>query len=549
MKNLFKFLFLILSFSIFGIGIPKASAQPCTNINLVAGSGEIVLVGGTYYYTIDVVNSGPTITSAVNITIGTNAFGVDDLPAQSINGGGLTTTLYFPINTNIATITAAGFGVPTTLTFPSGTPAPCSEGPDATNIIYTTGWGCTDITAINYDPSATFDNNSCLESICDLLSINATSVQIVYSSLSGLPVLELTVVNNSPFNLPLGTTATPNLTGAIPAFTITNGASYDLSMIAGGYTTLQFPITSPLSTLVGPALLITGSFNVDVPSLSDNCDIEFTNFPIDISNLGCMDVTAFNYDQYATVDNSSCVNDIVVIQSIVQPICQGDAGDLSLDFTGGTEDYDVDYGLQDPENLLPGNYTFTVTDETPANIGGPIVKTFNVSIEYPPLFEVQIAFDGVTTLEAWVNSNFSGWYYWLLDGVVVDSTQVPTYVYTTPGTYTCFVETFENALGQQCWDYSNGIVLTEVGTEEYNNKGLVLYPNPSKGTFSVTLENYDSEHIEAQIFDIQGRVIHNLVSDNFNGQLIFNDLNLNTGLYHIRIENGSDLYRSKIVIE
>lgn len=543
MKNLFKFLILFFSFSLFGIGTQTASAQPCTHIDIVPSTGEIVLIGGVYYYAIDVTNtSGNSITTPVNISITANQFGVDNIPSATINPG--TTTLLFPINTNIADITAS-FGFPTTLTFPTGIPSPCTEGP-AVNVIITSNWGCTDPTAINYDPTATFDNNTCLESICDLLSL--VSVQIVYNA-AGIPVLQVTVVNNSPFNLPVGTTITPNITNATPQFSIANGVPLGFDVIAGGFTTLEFPILSPLDFLVGNTLTLTGGFTINAPSIPDLCSIDFPFFPVDISNLGCTDVTAFNYNQYATVDNNSCVNDIVVIPNIIQPICEGDPGSLSVAFDGGTPQYTVDYGLQDPDYLLPGNYTFTVTDDTPANIGGPIVKTFNVNIEHPPVFEVQIIFHQPTTLEAFVNSSFSGWYYWLLDGVVVDSTQVPTYVYTTPGVYTCYVETFENALGQQCWDYSNGILLTEIGTEEYNKQGFTLFPNPSSGTFAVTVENFTDSKVNAQIFDIQGKEVYRVNADNFNGKLEFTDLNLEPGLYQIRLENGDNLYRSKIVIE
>ena len=544
MKNLFRFLYLIVSFSIFGIGTPEALAQaPCSNVD-VSGSPSIVLIGGTYYYSVPVNNSGPAFTSGVDISVNTTNFTVANLPSQNINSG--PNTLLFEITSDVADIPTnpVAFGAATYLTYPGGTPAPCADTTIA--IISTAGWGCTDPTAINYNPLATFDNNTCLDNICDLLAL--VSVQIVYNG-GGVPVLQLTVVNNSPFNIPFGSTITPNITGSTPPFAINNGIPNSLIVPAGGFVTLEFPIISDINDLVGNFLFITGGFSINVPSIPDMCDVSFTSFPINISNLGCTDPTAYNFDIHATVDNGTCVNNISVTQNIIQPICVGDPGSVEFSFEGGTPPFTVDYGLQDPDHLLPGNYTFVVTDNTDTTIGGPITQVINVSIEYPDIYEVNIALDGNTTLIAAVNGDFTGWYYWLLDGVVVDSTQVPFYVYTTPGVYTCYVETPVNALGQQCWDYSNGILLTQIGTEEWEKQGLGLYPNPNKGNFTVTVDNFTSNEISAQIFDVQGKEVYRVQSNEFDGKLLFDNVNLEPGVYQIRMENGDKLYRSKVVVQ
>ena len=547
MKNLFKFLFLAFSFFTFGIGLPNALAVDCDDVDYANGilSGSIIQVGGLYYYSIDLTNSGSAFTSDVNISITTNEFTVNGLSNQSIPSGPF--TLNFLITSDVADITTGGgFGVGTTLTFISGTPAPCDVG--GSLIVYTTGWGCTDPSAVNYDPSATFDNNSCLDHICDLLEI--LSAEIVYN-LVGEPVLEVVIVNHSTYTLSTNTQAVMNIISSSPVFDVDNLPRV-LNITPGGFKVMQFGINSPLNNLVGTQLSITGNIAVNAPDIPDLCQIDFNNFQIDISNLGCTDVTAFNYNQYATVDNETCVSDIVVVQDVVQPLCENNPfGSVDLSFSGGTPGYEVDYGSLDPDHLFPGTYIFSVTDETDTTIGGPIVQLIYVTIETPPLYEVTIALapDNTTLVASVFGGSTTGTYYWLLDGNVIDSTNVPTYVYTTPGTYTCFVESPINALGQQCWDYSNGLILTQVGTDEYSNEGFVLYPNPSNGTFTVTLENYDANMVYAQIFDVQGREVYRIKSDNFNGQLNFDNPELSKGIYQIRVENGNHLYRSKLIIE
>ena len=550
MKKLSHFLFLMFSFFLFGIGLQEAKAVQCNDLAFASGSssGTIVEIGGVYYYSVTIANSGSPFISDVDITIATTEFTVGNLSNQSIDAG--TVTLNFPITSDVSTITTGtGFAVVTTLTFDSGTPAPCDLG-GSPMFIYTHNWGCTNPSALNYDPGATFDNNSCLEHICDLLSI--ANIEVVYTP-AGEVALEVTIVNNSSYTLGTTTLAGLNITSSTPLIDVYPTQKI-LNIAPGGFKVLMFEINSPLQNLFGTTLLINGNITVNAPDIPDLCQIDLSNYPIDISHLGCTDATAFNYDQYAVIDNGICISDIVVDAIVTQPTCQSNpVGSVMFNISGGTPSYTYDFSSFDINNLYPGTYIFTVADNTDTIFGGPIVKTIYVTIEEPPVFEVSLTLVANTILQASLtassNASLNPYYYWLLDGTVIDSTYTHEYPYTTPGIYTCYRETEVDANGQKCWDYSNGLLLTQIGTDEYENEGLSVYPNPNYGTFTIYIDEYSSSEIYTQIFDMHGKEVYRYTNDNFYGQLHFESLDLQSGLYQVRIENGDQLYRAKVVIE
>lgn len=69
MKKLSHFLFLMFSFFLFGIGLQEAKAVQCNDLAFASGSssGTIVEIGGVYYYSITIANSGSPFISDVDI--------------------------------------------------------------------------------------------------------------------------------------------------------------------------------------------------------------------------------------------------------------------------------------------------------------------------------------------------------------------------------------------------------------------------------------------------------------------------------------------------
>lgn len=94
--------------------------------------------------------------------------------------------------------------------------------------------------------------------------------------------------------------------------------------------------------------------------------------------------------------------------------------------------------------------------------------------------------------------------------------------------------------------------ITEVPLSVNDNslQDFVLYPNPNKGNFTISFNSDNSEKISVGVFDIRGRSVFNKEYQN-NG--LFNENmqldNLQSGVYLVRVQNGSKQLTKKIVIE
>ncbi|MGB0871475.1 MAG: T9SS type A sorting domain-containing protein [Flavobacteriales bacterium] len=554
MKNLFKFLFLFAFLSFIDIGTNKAYAQPtCTNFTLVAGlptphaqAGKIVPTGGgNYAFEIAIMNNGPLLNNAtINLSISTTEFTINPVSGTMNLVPGLNAGIQFPITSNVSAITTTSFAVPTVAEISAPSFVTCETAAPIIYPINTTNWGCTDPMAVNYDPTATFDNGTCLESICDELAL--LSISIGYDATLN-PVLKLVVQNNGTL-YDLDGYLFPDITSASPSFAINETAYSFEADKNGGFDEVEFGIIPPLSSLVGSTAVISGSITVYVPGV-DTCVIPFAGLNIDISNLGCTDANAFNYDQYATVDNETCVEDIDVIVHATQPICEGDPGSVTFEISGGTKSYSINTLGKDTNELASGNYTFILTDNTPASIGGPIVKPFDVNIVYPPAFEGNLQYLGSSALQCVANGPFSGWYYFLLDGVVIDSNQTGVHIYSDPGIYTCFVETNMNALGQQCWDYSNPIELTQVNIDEFEKGAVVLYPNPTTGSFIVEADGLKNNSTLVSVYSIDGKGLFTREYTALDGKLEIDVKDLANGMYYIQLDNSITTLKTKFIKE
>ena len=77
---------------------------------------------------------------------------------------------------------------------------------------------------------------------------------------------------------------------------------------------------------------------------------------------------------------------------------------------------------------------------------------------------------------------------------------------------------------------------------DYQNPQSFIYPNPSNGNlnFSKTLTNQKIE-----VFSISGQKVYEIEVNNTN----FIRLDLESGIYFLRLVNNDQLFNSKIIIE
>jgi xyloglucan-specific exo-beta-1,4-glucanase len=95
-----------------------------------------------------------------------------------------------------------------------------------------------------------------------------------------------------------------------------------------------------------------------------------------------------------------------------------------------------------------------------------------------------------------------------------------------------------------------GDVTTALSTNQIaiNSEKLVIYPNPAKEYFLVSVPNYDDfQNIKLVIYDLQGRVVKSKILKNKLD--IFETFGLNKGIYIAEIEIDSKKFATKLILE
>lgn len=534
-------------FSFFMLYTAAVFAQ-CADISI---SGIQVVDDGSGGFEVEFDVTSTTAYTGVDISIAWLANGAAQLTTADITNQSITIgsqTFAVPVTSNLVDFvdvfgpSSGSFYLTGDFTFDNGGTINCTETASSyPSIIWIETWGCSDPTAYNYNVNVTLDLGNCITTICPYIDITSMEIDL---DAGGLPILQIIMTNSLETFALNGAYMSLNLTntgGQI--FSVDSDNIYGINMAAAGpvpgYAIVDFPITSQLSDLVGDDLVLTGAFDytVTVNGNTENCSFNLAGDTVDISRIGCTDPAAFNYDPYNVIEDSTCIAQLDINPNVTAPPCPSSFGSSSLIITGGTPPYTTNYNGTDPDILDGGGqYVFTVTDATPASENGPIIKNIVVEVPVAPDFyvEISLAADN-TTLVATVN-NPIGAYYWLLDGVVIDTTYSNTYVYTEIGTYSCFVQSLTN---DECYDYSNLMELTVLGIEENLQAWeLDLYPNPASDVVMISGIPSELESVNYNIVNAVGaRVVGGVLSGS---NTIRTDV-LADGMYYLQLVNKNQV--------
>jgi hypothetical protein len=112
------------------------------------------------------------------------------------------------------------------------------------------------------------------------------------------------------------------------------------------------------------------------------------------------------------------------------------------------------------------------------------------------------------------------------------------------------------AAGSSDWylDIDNfivGDVVTGISTNAANVPSLSVYPNPSKGNFTVSLKNYQANNpVEVTVFNFIGQKVKTVTAEGaVNSQIFVNTSGLEKGMYIIEVKSGSEVAKTKIQID
>jgi hypothetical protein len=100
-------------------------------------------------------------------------------------------------------------------------------------------------------------------------------------------------------------------------------------------------------------------------------------------------------------------------------------------------------------------------------------------------------------------------------------------------------------------DYSVTIIDNTASTEELSFEGFNLFPNPTKGAFTLNLKLVNTDKVSVQLYDIRGRLIteknyYNSASD-FSEKILFETAS--SGLYLLKVINGNKQTTRKLIIQ
>ena len=107
----------------------------------------------------------------------------------------------------------------------------------------------------------------------------------------------------------------------------------------------------------------------------------------------------------------------------------------------------------------------------------------------------------------------------------------------------------ENGFDGEVEDYTINVTST-LAIEEFGFDNLLVYPNPSKGEFTVKLNSSLSSNIKIEVYDIRGRNIYREVfkdTGDLNEKI---DLRkFESGIYIMNISDGLRKSTEKIILE
>ncbi|MBZ9652456.1 zinc-dependent metalloprotease [Psychroflexus montanilacus] len=134
------------------------------------------------------------------------------------------------------------------------------------------------------------------------------------------------------------------------------------------------------------------------------------------------------------------------------------------------------------------------------------------------------------------------------DAILGNTTMRVTTKYT-PSNANDFPLPCENNHDGEVEDYTIHVKST-LSQASFALQNLRIYPNPSQGKFNVEFFVENSTEVKLKIFDIRGRSLMNKTYDvfgNFSQELNLN--NLSTGVYLMELNDGTNNFTKKIIIE
>lgn len=417
-------------------------------------------------------------------------------------------------------------------------------------------FGCMDPLAENFDSNANIDDNSCEYDIC--IQFVLSNMEVSFSESLNQAVLSYEMINISDvivdsldFDLNLNSSE---------YFTLEDTAHHTIYSNPGDTLNVNVVITSDLDSLPEVVLL---SGVVDFNGLSqDNevvdCEVEFNDAYLTTNHIGCTSVDAYNYQEDATIDDGSCVDNLSASLVVSDPECHGDYGSVTIYVTGGFPPYtcpnsvilyseigvptltpiEIDqFGVVELIGLEQGSYEIEIHDDS------EIVSLYNFDIVMPEPIEVVATIESSGLLTSTVVLGQANSYQWLLNGVAIEGADEESHYAQATGAYQVYIQNTDG-----CGDYSNVVELTNVGVEELSANSFTVFPNPTHGKLNINLAQLN-EAVVVNITDVLGQVLETVDVDSRESNILYSmDVtDLPNGIYFINVKGEVNQFVKRFV--
>lgn len=239
---------------------------------------------------------------------------------------------------------------------------------------------------------------------------------------------------------------------------------------------------------------------------------------------------------------------VVSILDYTDETCFGNEnGTITADITGGTGAMDISWTNTTSSSLsltglAPNSYQLSVTDDNNCSTTSTIVTiaaATELNVTTSSTNESTSGNDGTASVVASGGASSYN-YLWTPSGQTTAAASG-----LSAGSYNCTIED-----GNGC--KSTVTVVVEKGTSigEIALDKLAIFPNPSKGTFTVSFETLESLDFEISMFNTIGKKVYTNSFDNvvggFTEQIAVQDLS--NGIYFLEISNRDAKSINKITI-
>jgi len=194
-----------------------------------------------------------------------------------------------------------------------------------------------------------------------------------------------------------------------------------------------------------------------------------------------------------------------------------------------------------------GDFTVSLIATTPNGCSDTATNLVSVNPLPDASFVVQSAMKGDGTMTFSANATNVAEYRWFVGDGDQYLTQTVIHQYKSSGNYTVklIVTSNEDCISEQ----TETVSITPTSTQALNQGGMIVYPNPSNGSFTLTLKEKVSPNAIG-LYSVNGQLIEAFDLSQLKDEKMTISMNgLSPGIYIIRVESLSGTWNQKIVIE